>query len=83
MQCTPTGVHAGWCAACDGDAPTKCTKCVDGNNGFPMFYDAAGECQFCTSLHEGCTKCRNGNGRCLACDASEGYVLSGWGCKKA
>jgi hypothetical protein len=26
VPCTPGGNHAGWCKACDGDAPSICTK---------------------------------------------------------
>lgn len=79
VKCTPTGYHKEWCKACDGDAPSICTKCEDPNNHFPMFIDATGACQFCTAWHEGCLSCQNGTGKCLSCDASQGYQSDGAG----
>ena len=88
LQCTPTspngGYHLGWCAACDGDKPSKCTKCVDKNNGFPMYVQQDKDCGFCTSLHgDKCLKCRNGDGKCVICDTDNGYIFDGvFSCKK-
>ncbi|EFN51947.1 hypothetical protein CHLNCDRAFT_139612 [Chlorella variabilis] len=88
VLCTPTspngGYHLGWCAACDGDKPSKCTKCVDKNNGFPMYVQQDKDCGFCTSLHgDKCLKCRNGDGKCVICDTDNGYIFDGvFSCKK-
>ncbi|EFN51946.1 hypothetical protein CHLNCDRAFT_139611 [Chlorella variabilis] len=83
VLCQPQGNHAGWCSACKGDKPKRCTKCTDFNNGFPMYLDTSYHCQFCTALHgDKCLKCRNGDGKCIIC--ADGWVPDGAGsCKTA